>query len=222
MPGRISWLGRAVGVYALGAAVVCAGLVSAASAAVTDMRITQVDNTGAPELDGYVTQDVLIDFGGRWTGCQMRIDLDNGTIYQDAFGVDTPPSAVVIGFAPSLAYDTFVAGGGATQDDALVPIGITGGAVDLGGEPTAQFDETRINFAWHPQPGLKIENQTDFLAARVSLSDDAAGTWSFLASDGEISTYGGPIDNGLPEPATVALLAVGGSGLLRRRKRRMA
>ena len=32
MPGRISWLGHAVGVYALGAAVVCAGLASTASA----------------------------------------------------------------------------------------------------------------------------------------------------------------------------------------------
>ena len=169
----------------------------------SDLSITPVDNSGGgAAVEGFVTQDLSVDFDGRWTGCQLLVELDTGSIYQDAAGGVTPPTDFIVGLVPSAAFDTFVAAGGATSGTSET-FSLGGGAVDLGASPTAQFDAAGINQAWNPPGGAAILDRTDFVTARVTLSADATGTWKFLVSSGgEMQTYEGPVSDGQirPEP----------------------
>lgn len=202
-----------------------------ATAQITEIRVDQVDNSpGGAGLDNFVTNDVTISFDGRYTGSQLLVLLDQGSIYQDPDGdIATPPFT-----SASVEFDTFVAQGLPTlgeinydQSD-----GDIFGAVNLGGEHPGTFDAMLLNIAWHPSPsGGFLENLADLLTARITLSDDSNGSWSYLASaQGEITIedriiQGGVIQNGqlvlpgaIPEPTAavllmVALAAVGGSRL---------
>ena len=186
----------------------------AASAQVSNVGITQNATT-----EGVVNQ-ISIDFAGQYSGAQLLIELSSGSVYQDAVGAATPPNAAFIPVFPSLANDSFVAQGSATAGGADGEPLPGGGAVDLGGAAVAQFDAAGINQAWNPAGGQVISDRVGFLIAQITLSSDAAGTWSLLSSAaGDIAVESGTVVGGalVPEPATAALLGLGGLAMLRRR-----
>jgi hypothetical protein len=145
-------------------------------AQVTDFRLEQIDNSsGGPALEGFVTNNLVIDFNGLYTGSQILLELERGSIYQDPFGSDNPPNADTISMSPSVAFDTFLTLGAATAPGPYGPANVLGGAVNLRGERTISLETDRINAAWGPPGGAGIRDQTGFLTARSTLSDNAVG-----------------------------------------------
>ena len=206
----------------IASAIAMAVIAAPASAAVTNFNVGTVNNS----MPDYVTNDISIDFENQWSGSQILLTLSAGSLFQDpnGFNGNNVPSQSLANSFDGVKYDSFVTGGGPT-DASSVSVNLGGGAVDLGGASAANFavnPASQINQAWNPAAGTNPTNGTDFLTARLTLSDDAAGTWQYLASDGDISTTGGTINNGtmaIPEPASAVLLGLGGLGLLRRRRR---
>jgi hypothetical protein len=174
--------------------VLVAVLAATTHAQVTDFRLEQIDNSnGGPALDGFVTNNLVIDFNGTYTGSQILLELERGSIYQDPLGSNNPPSSMAVSTVPSLAFDTYLALGSAISEGSFGPANLVGGAVDLGGEPSSRLETSRLNAAWGPQPGANIQNQSDFLTARITLSENAHGSWRLLGSaNGVISIVGPP------------------------------
>jgi hypothetical protein len=190
-----------------------------AVAQITEIQVAQTDNSsGGAALDGFVTNDVTISFDGRYTGSQLLVVLDQGDIYQDADGGISTPDFT----SASVEFDTFVAQGLPTVGtiDFDQSDGDIFGAVNLGGDHPGTFDALLLNIAWHPTPPEFLEDLSDLLTARITLSDNASGAWSYLASaQGEITIenriiQGGVVQNGalllpgaIPEPGTLGLAA---------------
>ena len=138
------------------------------------MNVVTVDNSA--ELTGYVTQDLVLNTTTDWLSAQLRVTLQEpGGVYQDAVGNTNPqsPNPAFLPLRPVLAFDTYVSNGVLGESVS------TTGAVDLGGPLTAVFDEDGISIAWwtsdHDDIGLLD-------LARLTLANDATGTWSFLAT----------------------------------------
>lgn len=207
-------------------ALVLVALMAATASADTlnNVIVTQVDNSAA--LSGYVTNDISIDFTGQYTQSQLLITLTQGSIYQDGFGGDTAPNAGFIGLVPSLAFDTFVTLGGATTATSVDTPSFAGGAINLGGQVSKTFNTSTIDAAWFVPGGTTIFDNNNFLSARVTLSDDAVGTWSYYGL-GSFPAYtaSGTVSGGqliIPEPASLVLLAAGGLTFVVRGRRRTA
>lgn len=210
------------------ASALCALALTAAtaSAVVTDIQVVQTDNTvgggGATGLTGWVTNDVLIDFTGQLTGVQILTSgLDAGDIFQHGSGGQTAPPAGFFGFSPSLEFDTFITLGAFNSENADATPSVAGGAVNIGGAPSATFNNQTIDIAYFPPGGTVISNRSDYPVARITLADTANGTLTLFAADEANSApYVFAIVNGvvIPEPATLGLLGLGGLAMLRRRR----
>ncbi len=146
----------------------------------------RVDNSaGGATLDGYVTNDIRLDFGGRLSGVELLTELDAGAIYQDPIGGDNAPNEGIISFFPSLAFDTFITLGGPTSATADAAPGVAGGAVGIpGGSNSATFGDSLIDISYFPPGGLVVMDQAGYLIARITLSEDAQGQITVDASTG--------------------------------------
>jgi hypothetical protein len=218
---------------------------TSAMAQVTDIGVTSNPDAFA----GHVVNDISIDFTGQYTGSQLYVELTQGTIYQDALGSALAPNSAFFPVFPSLEFDTFVAQGGSTAATTNGVIALGGGAVNLAdvaqnpdnlGRPipsSSTFSTTLINQQYNPSAGLIISNQSDFLTARITLSNDAMGEIVFAGFASPDATNpvspnvaprlnlpivngviggGGPI---IPEPSTVILLGMGLIGLVAMKRR---
>ncbi|MAE66684.1 MAG: hypothetical protein CMJ18_20650 [Phycisphaeraceae bacterium] len=138
-----------------------------------------VDNSSAPELAGFVTQDLMFNTGAGidWTLAQLRLELDSGSIFQDARpfapsgGDRIPPSPAELVVDPTAEFDTYVASGG-VGTPLIIQHDVTGGP---------EFDTDALGLTWF------TANTTDIgllQLARVSLSDDAQGSWALSSLTG--------------------------------------
>jgi hypothetical protein len=157
-----------------------------AQAGVTSIEAVVVPQAVVPNT---VTNDILIDFTGNLRGQQMILELTAGSIFQQAtFGGDTAPNGALWAAFPDTQYDTFMTVGGLRSDGpvppASQPILVVGGAVDLQPGAVKKFDTQGLNVAWAPGTGVDVPNGTDYPMARITLSNDAAGTLKFFSSTG--------------------------------------
>ena len=196
------------------AVAVVLGFAISAQAGVTNVAVVQVDNSaGGAELDGFVTNDILIDFEGQYTGSQLFLDSGQPQgIYQN--GINAGKGAPSVGLAiaiPAVGFDTFIAQGTPTSDGPAGNPSAGGGAVDLGQDAAAVFDTSIINQAWNPAGGQTgTTDQSNFLIARVTLRNDVTTPTFLLASaGGQRIQLEGTVTNGqisfIPEPSSILL-----------------
>ncbi|QDT67325.1 hypothetical protein MalM25_02220 [Planctomycetes bacterium MalM25] len=187
-------------------------------------------NPSVPDTpDGYIVNDLHIDFEGQLFGQQMVVELFQGNIYQDAVGGETPPNELLFGAIPTLQSDTFVSMGGANSNTAEAIL-VVGGSTEFP-ESTGekQFNDSGIDIAWAPATGVVIEDQNDFMIARLTLSDDASGRFYFYSNSGGVGLgthnrwcsfsngrffFCPPLGPPVPEPTTGLLALLGGVVLL--------
>jgi len=148
--------------------------------------------------------------GDDWTGAVLRIDLTSGSIYNDpGFDSDAIQPALW-GFVPLLRWDSWVG----VEGDGTG--GIAGGAGDLGcaGQSLAGTGVCAGSVTWF---NTDISDTGPIQIANITLPDDAQGTWELI-----VSFAGGQIRSSgvfeIPEPASLALMSLGGLAVLRRRK----
>ena len=93
-------------------------MANTAQAQIRELKFVPVDN-GSQHLDVlkvFHTFDLVATFDGRYTGAQMLLELNDGTIYQNQFGNELPPASKFVQAIPVVAFDTFVAQGSTLLD----------------------------------------------------------------------------------------------------------
>ncbi len=155
------------------------GVGGLAQAQVTKLKGNSFENGVVPNT---ITNDLTISFDGQYTGNQLRIELTAGSIYQHPSGSHSPPNEIILTIVPNLVFDSFLAQGSLTAGSPDVDPAPSGGSVNIGGSPPAVFTSEGINQASNPHGGVVIVDREDFITHRITLSSDAQGTWSYLAS----------------------------------------
>lgn len=204
----------------LTALVLTAALAGVASAQISgEVQSAPTPATGDLLLpiaaDSYITNDVVVDAASDWLSAVLAIELTSGDIYQHPAGGNTSPNPILIPAYNALEYDTYVSNG--VVGEAVS----TAAAADLG-YAAIEADVDTFALSWYTTEG----DDLGILAlVRATLSTDAQGSWQFRAT---ASPAGGPavelagnvVDGYMvPEPATMALLGLGGLAALIRRKR---
>ena len=162
---------------------------TAATAASAQVGVSLTNVNNSAQLTGYVTQDVKADTVNDWTSAAIVLELDAGSIYQDGFGNDAEPNPAFFSYFPSLEFDTYLAGG-------PMGVGILGAGGDAGGE-AYQFDNLGLDASWRSNSPLDVGLTR---IARVTLTDDASGTWRLAVMQADDETrhdFTGTIVNGV-------------------------
>ena len=190
-----------------------------------------LDYLGVTIAGTHQANEIVVTTTTDWLSAQLLVIPDEeGELFQypyepyDASPASPTQNLIDNGIPPfvppltGLEYDCYVSDG--TMGSTVT---IAGGAVDLGGASVSTFDIDLLDIGWgnitSPEIGaLRV--------AMVTLPKTATGTWSFQstafpANGPKTIVEHLPIIDGklMPEPATMGLLAIGGLGLLIRRKR---
>jgi hypothetical protein len=175
---------------------------------------------GAGNLDGFTSQDLTLTTTADWTATALLITLSSGQLFQEGegFGANgiTLGQPAPAGFVPlpSSEFDSYIFDphGGAA---------IAGAAGDVGGD-VQQFDTAEVDISWN-SAGADAADTGTFAISRITLSNDANGTAALaftVAGVGSAIVQNFVIVNGaiVPEPASLALMGLGGIAALRRRR----
>jgi len=171
-----------------------------------NIDLVEVDNSANPVLNGFRTYDLIISTTHQWTTSAIYLELDQGSVYQDAFGAGFgAPSQQILdaleqsGTPNGLAFDTYYA---------PPDLGQGNPATDVGGTPNVFVPDTEgISRSWGtPQSAFDqagLSSSGTQRAARITISDDATGTWSFGATE-----VGSPQAKFLNNPITAGTMSL--------------
>ena len=197
--------------------VIAAGFAASSAMAATSSVVVDGTNT----IAGTVANQLRANGEGvDWTGDVLLINLTSGSVHNAASFDGAAQQQSFWPLVPDLRWESFV---GIPGDGTG---GIAGGAGDLGGPGGAN----QIGLlGTDAQPQLvsvtyfnsATTNTGDIQTGNITLSANAAGTWSRITSfaGGVLVQDGGVVEGGalVPEPASLALLGLGGLAALRRR-----
>ena len=191
--------------------VIAVGFTASSVMAATGGWVVDGTNT----VPGVVANMITVDGeGDDWTGAVLRVDLTAGSLYNDPGFDSDGTQAALWGFVPALRWDSAV---GIANDGTA---GIAGGAGDLGcaGQSLAGTGACAASITWF---NTNTGDTGPVQIANISLTNDAQGPFELIISfaGGQIR-QSGVLENGaiIPEPASLALMSLGGLAVLRRRK----
>jgi len=185
----------------LAAAILAASLVSPAWGSSISVDIVPVDNSAV--LTGYNTFDfqaTTLEYD--WGGASLLLELTAGSLYQDPgagmFGGTLPIHPFFFQQFPAAEFDTSVG----TLGGAAI-----GGSSSVGGDGNLEFSATRLNVSFY---NFATTNIGTLPIGRITLSQDAVGTWRLLAVNGWGDTVDlvGTIDQGVIAIDTEASLLI--------------
>lgn len=181
-----------------------------------------IDGTN-PDPNTVANALIVDGEGDDWFGAVLKIDLTQGSIYNEPlFGATGPggtgdrTQATLWPFVPALKWDSAVG----IPYDGTTSVLITG-AGDLGGGPM-NLGGTGVDAASLTWFNAGQDDIHAVQIANITMTDDAVGTWELLVTfeRSPLVQIGGTINAGaipVPEPATLAMMGFGGLLALRRR-----
>lgn len=201
------------------ASLIVLAMVASVAPAAISMDIDSNTDNSAVLGSGYVTNDLIVTTDGyEWTQSQILLTLTSGSVYQEPGYGEWYPQPSFYGLVPELEFDTWMCDGDGSQPSSQKC------AANLTGGDAFNWDTSHLDAVWYTNG----EFEGTYLNARITLTDDAQGTWAYCNWDAEDETmdvlYEGSgylVVDGymIPEPATMAMLMLGGLGVLARRKR---
>jgi hypothetical protein len=173
--------------------VTISAFVIASSAVAGSVGVVGVDSSSADEgfpgfSSTYKTWDVNVntDPGQSIGSMQVLLQLTAGSIFnisEDDGGGNTQPSNALANVVPGLRFDTFVAAGNATTTGGTQPL-VFGASDSLGGPGGNAEFYSRLDATFSPAAGQVTAGISNYLANRISLTNDAVGTFKFRADFG--------------------------------------
>ena len=194
---------------------VTAALASSASA--LTMEIIYLTGETDQPADTVCNQLWFDTEGVDWLSGQIVVQPTDGDVYQDAMGSEQSPAPAWVSMVPSLGFDSYISNGAPGEACSVVD------PVDLTSDDKV-WDNVEAKMGWYTSDTDDIGN---LKLAQITLDNTCQGGWKIRVTAYPPET--GPmiqeldllIEDGhlLPEPATMGLLAIGGLGMLIRRKR---
>jgi PEP-CTERM motif len=203
------WPGRKIMLRRIAIAVTVSVCVFGSVADAADIKWVEVDNSAL--LSGFRTFDLFIRTDEGWCCNAMLFELSKGTFFQDPFGDISAPNPAFFDLVPTLEFDTYLTENG-------MGVNILGSAGDVGGDVLA-FSTTELDVSWNTR--LRPSQTTGWIqSARITISEDAEGTWDLLIAESNLpaSGFSGTVQDIVPEPGTLWLMAGVVFGLCLRRR----
>ncbi len=218
--------------------VIAAGFAASTATAATTMSWASVAvpngvaiTGGVGNLDGFAANVLTVNTTLDWTAAAMFVHLSSGTIYQElecGFGCNgstlSAPSPLGFPGLPSSQYDSYLDGNAPAGGGGIGVIAIAGAGGDAGGPGPQQFDAAGIDVSWNGNGTINTDIGANALG-QFTFSGDAQGTLTLaitVAGQAAKDTFNILIINGtigvIPEPASLALMGLGGLAILRRRR----
>jgi hypothetical protein len=186
--------------------------------------ITTFEPAGSVNIGGtdYNKFSMFVEVTTDWTNSILNVELSVGSLFQSPppFGGNAEGNPGFHGFDPNLVHDTY----------ATVPLGWAGdpATLDIGFTPGSGMDADSITIGWYESSAVNV-GPGKFRVAQITLSADAEGTiggFSYNAMPGSSELDKGAIEGYsiaggqiIPEPATLALLSIGGIGMMIKRRK---